>query len=257
VDGASSPLGGNRLLTARVAVVLVGAKEDGNVGAVARVGRNFGIERMVLVRPRAALGSEARRRAMAGLALLKSARSVSTLVEGVADADLVIGTTDLVLGRSTAFLRRSIDPERLGAIVRVAEGRVALVFGPEDNGLGREELGLCDLIVHIPARREFPTLNLSHAVGILLYAIHRAQGPEWEETTPAPERLALAGREKEILLQRLGELMAQTDYPRHKRRGLMLLFRRLFGRAVPTEHEYRMMLGFVKSVHRIGKRRHG
>jgi tRNA C32,U32 (ribose-2'-O)-methylase TrmJ len=51
--------------------------------------------------------------------------------------------------------------------------------------------------------------------------------------------------------------MARTDYPRHKRRGLMLLFRRLFGRAVPTEHEYRMMLGFVRSVDRMGKKGRG
>lgn len=194
---------------------------------------------------------------MGGLPLLHSARTFATLEEALADSDLVVGSTDLVLGRSTAFLRRSIDPERLGSIARSSEGSLALVFGPEDNGLDREELGRCDLIVHVPARREFPTLNLSHAVGILLYAIHRSQGPEWEESTPAPERLPLDGREKELLLKRLAELMARTDYPRHKRRGLMLLFRRLFGRAVPTEHEYRMMLGFVRSVDRIGKKRHG
>jgi TrmH family RNA methyltransferase len=240
-----------------VNVVLVRPKEDGNVGAVARLGRNFGVERLTLVQPRAALGPEARRRAMGGLPLLHSARTVSSFEEAVGDSDLVVGSTDLVLGRSTAFLRRSIDPERLGAIVRATEGRIALVFGPEDNGLDREQLGACDLIVHVPARRDFPTLNLSHAVGILLYSIHRAQGSDWEETTPAPEVLALAGKEKELLLRRLAELMARTDYPRHKRRGLMLLFRRLFGRAVPTEHEYRMMLGFVRSVDRIGKKGRG
>ena len=227
------------------------------MGAVARVGRNFGAERLTFVRPRAPLGPEARRRAMGGIPLFNAARTVATLEEAVADSDLVVGSTDLVLGRSTAFLRRSIDPERLGAIVHATEGRIALVFGPEDNGLGRDELAACDLIVHIPARREFPTLNLSHAVGVLLYAIHRAEGPEWEETTPAPERLALAGEEKELLLRRLAELMGQTDYPRHKRRGLMLLFRRLFGRAVPTEHEYRMMLGFVRSIDRLRKKGHG
>lgn len=194
---------------------------------------------------------------MGGLTLLTGARTVRTLEEAVSDSDLVVGSTDLVLGRSSAFLRRSIDPERLGAIVRVTEGRIALVFGPEDNGLARDELGLCDLIVHVPARRDFPTLNLSHAAGILLYAIHRGRGLEWEESTPAPERLALSGREKELLLGRLAELMARTDYPRHKRRGLMLLFRRLFGRAVPSEHEYRMMLGFVRSVGRMGRKRDG
>ncbi len=244
-------------MTSRVDLVLVHPKEDGNVGAVARIGRNFGAERLWLVKPRAPLGAEARRRAMGGLALLSSSRTVASLEEAVADADLVVGTTDLVLGRASTFLRRSIDPERLGAIVRGTHGRIAVVLGPEDNGLDRQALARCDLIVHVPARREFPTLNLSHAAAVLMYAIHRMQGPDSPDTTPAPEQLELSGKEKELLLRRLGELMARTDYPAHKRRGLTLLFRRLLGRAVPSEYEYRMLLGFVRSVDRGMKRSHG
>ncbi len=231
-------------------VVLVRPKEDGNVGAVARLARNFGAERLVLVATRARGGAVARRRAMAGLALLKAAARTPDLASAVASADLVVGTTDLSTGRSTAYLRRSVSPERLGELFRTLEGRVALVFGPEDNGLARDELRQCDLLVHIPARREFPTLNLSHAVAIVLYAIHRARGPDHPETTPAPEVLALNGREKELFLGRVGEILARTGYPRHKRKGLVLLFRRVLGRSAPTEAEYRMMLGFLRNVDR-------
>jgi len=237
-------------VTARIDVVLVRPKEDGNVGAVARVARNFGAERLVLVAPRAALGPEARRRSMGGLALLKNATIAPTLARATRDADLVIGTTDLSTGRSTAYLRRSVSPERLGEIVRPLEGRVAVVFGPEDNGLGRDELHACDLLVHIPARREFPTLNLSHACAIVLYAVHRAKGPTDPETTPAPEELALNGREKELFLERLGAVLARTGYPAHKRRGLILLVRRVLGRSTPTEAEFRMLLGLLKSLGR-------
>ncbi len=237
-------------MTARVEVVLVRPKEDGNVGAVARVARNFGAARLVLVAPRAAVGSEARRRSMGGLPLLKSALRVPSVAGAIAEADVVVGTTDLSTGRSTAYLRRSVSPERLGEIVRTLEGTVAVLFGPEDNGLSREELARCDLLVHIPARREFPTLNLSHAAGIVLYAVHRARGAADPESTPAPEVLELNGREKELFLERLAELLARTGYPAHKRRGLILLFRRVLGRATPTEAEYRMMLGLFKSLGR-------
>jgi tRNA/rRNA methyltransferase len=245
-------------VTARVDVVLVRPKEDGNVGAVARVGRNFGADRLVLVASRAPVGAEARRRSMGGLPLLRAAARAPTFDRAVEGADLVVGTTDLSTGRSTAYLRRSVSPERLGDMVRTLEGRVALVFGPEDNGLSRTELARCDLLVHIPARREFPTLNLSHAVGIVLYAVHRARGPTDPETTPAPEVLELNGREKELFLERLGELLARTGYPPHKRRGLILLFRRVLGRATPTEAEYRMMLGLFKSLGRaMDRESHG
>jgi tRNA/rRNA methyltransferase len=237
-------------VNARIDVVLVRPKEDGNVGAVARLARNFGADRLVLVAPRARVGTEARRRSMGGLPLLKSAIRARSFFEAVESADLVIGTTDLSTGRSTAYLRRSVSPERLGELVRPLVGRVALAFGPEDNGLSRDELARCDLLVHIPARREFPTLNLSHAAGIVLYAVHRARGLEDAESTPAPEVLELNGPEKELFLERLGELLARTGYPAHKRRGLILLFRRVLGRATPTEAEHRMLLGLLKSTER-------
>jgi tRNA/rRNA methyltransferase len=237
-------------VTARVDVILVRPKEDGNVGAVARLARNFGAERLVLVASRAPVGSVARRRSMGGLALLRSATRAPSFEQAIEGADLVVGTTDLSTGRSTAYLRRSVSPERFGEIARTLEGRVALAFGPEDNGLSRAELARCDLVVHIPARRDFPTLNLSHATGIVLYAIHRARGVDDPETTPAPEVLELNGREKELFLERLRDLLARIRYPAHKRRGLILLFRRVLGRATPTEAEYRMMLGLFKSLGR-------
>jgi tRNA/rRNA methyltransferase len=244
-------------VTARLAVVLVRPKEDGNVGAVARAARNFGADELVFVAPKAKLGTEARRRAMGGIPLLRAAKVAPDLASAVASADLVVGTTDLSTGRSASYLRRAVSPERLGELLLPIVGTVAVVFGPEDNGLGREELAQCDLLVHIPARREFPTLNLSHAVAIVLYALHRQRTPADPESTPAPEVLTLNGPEKELLLRRVEELAAKAGYPAHKRHGLALLWRRVLGRSTPTEPEYRMLLGFLKSVDRWGKRSHG
>lgn len=242
-------------MTAELIVVLLRPKEDGNVGAVARAGRNFGIDALRVVAPRAPLGPESRRRAMAGLPLLKAATTHPTLEAAVSDCDLVVGTTDLSTGRSASYLRRSFSPEQFASLLPVLVGKVGLVFGPEDNGLSRGELSRCDLLVHIPARREFPTLNLSHAVAVTLYAIHRARGPEDAESTPAPEEVRLDGRQKELLLARLAGLASSTGYPSHKRNGLSLLFRRVLGRARPGEPELRMLLGFVKSLERrVGTR---
>ncbi|HEV2449801.1 MAG TPA: TrmJ/YjtD family RNA methyltransferase [Thermoplasmata archaeon] len=238
-------------MSARLRVLLIRPKEDGNVGAVARLARNFGASSLGFVAPRASLGPEARRRAMGGIALLKNAKTYPDLDSALAESDFVVGTTDLSTGRSASYLRRSISPERFGELCRGLDGRLALLFGPEDNGLSREELARCDLLVHIPARREFPTLNLSHAVAVVLYAVHRAGLVENPESTPAPEILLLNGHEKELFLQRASELIARTGYPAHKRRGLALLLRRVMGRSTPTEAEYRMLLGLLKNLERM------
>ena len=49
--------------------------------------------------------------------------------------------------------------------------KIAVVFGREDRGLTNEELGLCNLHVHIPSSEEYSSLNLSQAIQIIAYEI--------------------------------------------------------------------------------------
>ncbi len=98
--------GGDGGVTARVDVVLVRPKEDGNVGAVARARAQL---RRGATRPRRPpRARSARKRAdarWAGSRSSASARiSVPSFARAIEDADLVVGTTDLSTGRSSAYL---------------------------------------------------------------------------------------------------------------------------------------------------------
>jgi tRNA/rRNA methyltransferase len=233
-------------------VVLLRPKEDGNVGAVARAMSNFGSSHLVIVSPRAPLGEEARRRAMAGLPILKAATVVSTIEEAILDADIVVGTTDLSTGRTRSYLRRSVSPQDWGRILGGIDGKVAILFGPEDNGLAKEELELCDLLVYIPTHPSSPTLNLSHAVAVLLYETFLGlESPPH----PRPEAFKLNGKQKAVFFELLERALVESNYPKHKRRSVVLLFRRLLGRATTSEYEYAMMLGFVKRMLRKSRAR--
>ncbi|MDE1820955.1 MAG: TrmJ/YjtD family RNA methyltransferase [Euryarchaeota archaeon] len=234
-------------MTAEISVVLLRPKEDGNVGAVARSMRNFGVSRLLLVAPRAPLGAEARRRAMGGIEVLRKAQVVASLEEALVDEDLVVGTSDVSSSnQNRSYLRRAMTPPEWGSLLAGVEGRVALVLGPEDNGLSREELNQCDVLLSIPADRGFPTLNLSHAAAVLLYEAYKVRSASYpREGVPSPA-VKLNGREKEIFFDKLAQFLTEINYPAHKRRGLLLLYRRVLGRAVPSEHEYSMLLGFLK-----------
>jgi TrmH family RNA methyltransferase len=236
-------------------VVLLRPKEDGNVGAVARIMSNFGVEQLVVVKPRASLGDEARRRSMAGLKILKDAKVVPTFAEAVADVDLVVGTTDLSNGRTESYLRRSVSPEEWGHVAGALNGKVAILFGPEDNGLNTEELARCDVLISIPTNRASPTLNLSHAAAIVLYATFTGL---IRADTSRIDPVDLNGRESEVFLSLLDKILVEFRYPRHKRRNMRLLYRRLLGRAVASEHEYAMLLGlFRRILYKPGKPRRG
>src|SRR5205809_4905098 len=75
-----------------VRVVLVEPKNEGNVGAVARAMKNFGVKELVLVKP-CRLGAEARQRAMRGVDILDAARTVGDLETSLKETDLIIGTS--------------------------------------------------------------------------------------------------------------------------------------------------------------------
>ena len=75
-------------------VVLVRPHYAGNIGATARVMRNFGLTRLVLVDPIAdRMDAEARRLSTHGEAILDGAEIVPSLQVAVADCVLVVATS--------------------------------------------------------------------------------------------------------------------------------------------------------------------
>jgi len=157
-------------------VVLVEPQNEGNVGAVARVMKNFGVEDLVLVKP-CPLGPEARKRAMHGASILEKSTSVADLNEAVQGVDLIVGTSGVETSSEKKFARIAISPTDLETRTAATGGLVALVFGREDFGLLAEDVERCDVLVTIPASAEYPILNISHAAAIVLYELSRGRSP--------------------------------------------------------------------------------
>jgi tRNA/rRNA methyltransferase len=183
--------------------------------------------------------------------VLESAKIVSTLEEAVAGANLVVGTTGKRLDNEERHLRLHLRvpcllPAELAAKLDGKEGEAALLLGREDVGLTSDELMICDMVVSIPTSEDYPIMNLSHAAAVLFYELSRM---EEEETS-----LTMASRESLILLQeRARALLHEVSYPEHKVEYIILMFRRIFGRAELTEREARTILGVIKSIRwRIG-----
>ena len=226
----------------RIRVILVGPKNEGNVGAVARAMKNFGAAELVLVQP-CRLGVEARKRAMHAVDLLRSARTVPSFAAAARGADLLVGTSGIDTLSEKHFARIAVGPKEMAARAARMKGTLALAFGPEDFGLSEEDIARCDLLVKIPAVDAYPILNLSHAASIVLYELRAANAPR-KATRPA------SGLEKEKLHEALARLLEATDYPPHKRARTKVMFRRLVGRAVPSKWEFHALMGVLQRASR-------
>lgn len=164
----------------RPAVVLVRPRSPANLGSVARAARNFGVRDLRLVEPAAPVDEESRRLASGADPVLDGLRRFPRLEDAVADFDAVVATSSLRGREEQRFLTLRGLPDFL-AEIGSAE-RVAFVFGPERSGLTEAERSRASACLRLPTRPEFPTLNLSHAVAVVL-----AMASLSEEATPGPE----------------------------------------------------------------------
>src|SRR5688572_20745137 len=144
----------------RCRVVLVRPHYAGNLGATARVMRNFGLSDLVLVAPYAhTTNSEAQRRARGGIDILNSARVVPELGDALADCVYSFATSSLTAGVIRSGTTGTVA-EKMPELLAAAEaGPVAVVFGPEPHGLSNEEVTRCHGLVHIPVDAEYSSLN--------------------------------------------------------------------------------------------------
>lgn len=55
------------------------------------------------------------------------------------------------------------------------EGALHLVFGREESGLAADEVLMCSHTVEIPSTPSFPSLNLSHAVAVILSQVYERE----------------------------------------------------------------------------------
>ena len=228
-------------------VVLVTPRHEGNVGAAVRSMGNFDFTELFMVAP-CEIGDEAFKRAKHAGDILRAAQTVQSLDEAVKDCDLVVGTSGIVSPGEKHFVRIPITPRQFAERVKDHEGTVALLFGPEDTGLAQDDLLRCDLLVNIPSSADYPVLNLSHAVTIVLYELFlqhpKKGGPR-----------AASQEERKMLFEFFDDLLDAIDYPEFRKEKTKVMFRRMMGRAIPTKWEFHTIMGvFGDAAKRIRKK---
>ncbi|MBN1670341.1 MAG: RNA methyltransferase [Kiritimatiellae bacterium] len=239
---------GNALENFRV--VLVRPIYGGNVGSVCRAMCNMGLSDLALVEPRALDVGEARKMACNAADLLAARREFACLADAVSDCGLVVGTSArLGLYRQHSRTPREWAPALLDA---ARSGRVALVFGPEDNGLSNADLAFCTQLIQIPSTPEYTSLNLSHAVMLCGYELYVAAGAfePSEEKSPAASS---ALRERMFAMWR--EALLTIGFMKEDKADHMMLgLRRIWGRSPLTEDDVRILMGVARQTLWCGRR---
>jgi TrmH family RNA methyltransferase len=217
-------------------IVLVAPLYEGNVGFAARVMKNFGFSRLVLIDP-CPLGNEADGRASHAWDVLHDAE-MCTIEDVFARSNIVIATTGLVSKSVCHSMRMPFySPKELRERIQDVDGRISILFGRENWGLNNEEVRRSDMICTIPTSAEYPILNLSHAVGVVCYEL---------SDLPLPNIALASANDMGYLYRHLDRYLDAIHHPAFKRENTMILIRRVLGRANLTTREASTLHGLLR-----------
>ena len=231
--------------------VLVEPRHPGNIGATARVMGNFGISELVLVKPRMPDRTRAARLAYGAWGIMDNLKVSEDFTSA-----LGLGGLNIAVSRKSTKhrkLKRFSSMEMSGVLaLSPPGGDINFVFGREDNGLTNGEIALCSAIMEIPSSPDIPTLNLSHAAGIIAYELFKcapgAAGKTEQSGAAADDKL-------EHFTAKLDRILDEAGYYlKGNRESIKMRIDNIFKRAMPDAEEARILTGFAAQIENYIKR---
>jgi len=233
-----------------IVVVLHEPQELVNVAHVVRAMMNFAVADLRLVAPREFDLWRVEGIAHRSADVLARTARFDTLDAALADCVHVAGLT----ARERTAKRTVQRPrDAAPALLDLAEqGPVALLFGREDKGLPNEALDRCHRLVTIPTSPDYPSLNLAHAVALMLYELALARGAGERPFKP-PRRdapPATAGELEQLFADAERALEAIGFLRNHVVEPVLRTLRDLTHRAAPDAREAGLLRAIALEVAR-------
>tara|TARA_Y100001968_G_scaffold292784_1_gene298246 strand:- start:621 stop:1358 length:738 start_codon:yes stop_codon:yes gene_type:complete len=228
-------------------VILVEPSGTINIGSIARLCENFGVNELRIVSPRCNhLAIEAKKMAVKGLKILEEAKIYKDLNSALSDCSRIIATCgrkehgEIPLNSNKETLCWAIESEE--------EETIALVFGREDRGLSNEELLKANKVISLNTSKDYPSLNLSHAVAIILHQFHQLNDVDSfssNKLTKHPANL----NNLEDCLNDAGRLLLSIGFlMKHTYKAKMTKFKQLLLRAEIKDQEVALIRGIISQV---------
>lgn len=253
-DGSLSAAPPSPSLMRGLRLVLVRTRFPENIGMAARASANFGQPPLFLVDPERWDRGKALPLATAqGAPLLDTLTVTPTLAEAVAPCTLVVGTT----ARTGGWRKHIVPPRRAAAEIarRLAAGeQAALVFGPEDRGLGNADLEHCGRLVTIPTAPGASSLNMAQAVLLLVYECFLAlpDAPRRDARSALSRRITRD--ERDLLDATLKRTLTAIDFLRADNPEYFFLpLARFLDRADVRRHEMDLLMGVCRQMARLAE----
>jgi tRNA/rRNA methyltransferase len=232
-----------------------------NVGYVARVMANFGLSRLYIVSgdKKQINWDDASKFASHGEPVIRHASFVRDISSLRRKHAILVGTTAIRARKRSNISRTTMDFETFMPILARTMAyhsrnsrslsKACFVFGRDTTGLTNDELRMCDYIVTIDTGSTYRTLNISHALSIVLYEIFKfLRAGQAKQNTHRGVEGSSHTKERELVVKLFLELAEASDFQSHKRQKLAETLSRLINRGNPSLRETYLLLGLASKA---------
>ena len=228
-------------------VILVEPSGPLNVGSVARLCSNFEVQELRIVAPKCEIFSlEAKKMALKGQKFIDDCKIFDNLEKAILDCDLVLASCGRIDLNKDSLIESSEDI--FNWILSFQKiNNLAIIFGREDRGLTNSELLLANKTFNIPTSLNNPSLNLSHAVSIVLYELNKLSKKNSNKelevfNLASSKQIHDSFVEVEEMLLKVGYLLKHTSRVRISK------FKNYIFRANTSMHEINVLRGIVHQI---------
>jgi tRNA/rRNA methyltransferase len=243
-------------LLSNIRIVLVEPAGELNVGSIARIMKNMGLNQLILVNPKCDRTSEAARKmAVHAVDILENAQIVDSMPAALAGCQRAIATT--VRSRSVPI---KLEPAPIALPWLLTPNmQSALLFGAEERGLSNDELKYAQRFICIQSHPTYPSLNLAQAVAVCAYELYQA----WLTISNNPQATVLSSPQtREELISTNADIEVLEGYYQdleavlleigflhsHTASVKMEKFRRLYNKANLQPEEVAMLRGILRQI---------
>ena len=238
-----------RVWRGMITFVMMEPKTSGNVGAVARVLKNFGFSRLVLINPKCNVkDKEALDRAKHAKEVLQKAVIAKPSI--LSSFHTVIATTSK-LGSDYNIPRTPVTPRQLCAMLPKQayllnkSFDIAILIGREGDGLTNDEILAADMVLAIPSDPVYPALNVSHAAGIIAYELSSRMA-----AIKVHDHIALASQlEIRQMMKMMNRVINSVHFTtQEKKETQQKVWKRLFSKSFLSRREAFAVMGLLRKL---------
>ena len=228
-------------------IILVEPSGPLNLGSIARLCSNFNVDQLRIVSPKCDLYSlETKKMALKGIKFIKECNIYESLIDSISDCNLVLATS----GRINYPKEYEIDSlENISSWVKNFKEvkNLAIIFGREDRGLTNRELLMAHKVFTIKTHKNFPSLNLSHAVSIVLYELSKIS--KTDKNLKKKDLNFATSQQIEDSFLEIEKLLLKTGYVHpHTLNAKISKFKNFIHRSETSKHELDMLRGIVHQI---------